>query len=96
MDHEDAKVWGNTGPATRELPAETNMRRGGFDAGLKRQYNKLVADLQKAGRSRAEAEKTARAAVQGEIDANKISPPSRSVNPKKLDKLPANPDDQGR
>ena len=96
MDHEDAVVWGNTGEANRPLPAETNMRRGGFDGALYQQYQALIRDLQAAGKSRSQARAMAREAVQGEIDANKNSPPPRSMDPEVFAKLPTNPSEQGR
>ncbi len=94
MDHEHAKVWGNRGPATRPLAAETNMRRGGHDAKLYRDYKELTLAFEQFGLSRAEARRNARAAVQSEIDALRVSPPPRPMDPKILDRLPFNPLDQ--
>jgi hypothetical protein len=91
MDHEHAKVWGNRGPATRRLPAETNMRRGGHDAKLYRDYKDLTKTFENSGLSSAEARRRARAAVQSEIDALRNSPPPRPMNPNILDRLPSNP-----
>jgi len=91
MDHEHAKVWGNRGPATRPLPAETNMRRGGHDAKLYRDYKELTKAFEDSGLSSAEARRRARAAVQGEIDALRNSPPPRPMAPDLLDRLPSNP-----
>ena len=96
MDHEDAKVWGNRGAATRALPAETNMRRGGHDATLHRDYQRLVERLQQHGCSQEQAREFARQVLQSEIDALKNSPPPRPVDPSILDNLPTNPLDQGR
>jgi hypothetical protein len=95
MDHEDAKVWGNEGQATRELPAETNIRRGGYDAKLHQEYQKLVQQLEQQGIPPAKARQMARQAVQSEIDALKNSPPPRPMDPRALDQLPENPLDQG-
>jgi YD repeat-containing protein len=83
MDHEDAKIWGGQS-ANRPLPAETNMRRGGFDGALYRDYQKLIDQ----GMSEADA----RAAVHAEIDALKNSPPPRPIDPDILDHLPSNPE----
>src|SRR5262249_29526523 len=96
MDHEHATVWGNRGPATRPLPAETNMRRGGFDGALHRDYQRLAEQLERAGISPQRAREMAREALQSEIDALRVSPPPRSVDPRALDRLPANALDQGR
>jgi hypothetical protein len=91
MDHEHAKVWGNRGLATRPLPAETNMRRGGHDAKLDRDYKELTKAFEDSGLSSAEARRRAHAAVQGEIDALRNSPPPRPMDPDLLDRLPSNP-----
>lgn len=80
MDHEDAKVWGNRGPANCPLPAETNMRRGGHDAKLYRDYKELAKAFENSGLSRAEARRRARAAIQSEIDALRNSPPALCKN----------------
>ena len=83
MDHEDAKIWGGT-LANRPLAAETNMRRGGFDGALYRDYLWLRSQGMNKG--------DARSAIQSEIDALKNSPPPRSVDPDILDLLPSNPE----
>lgn len=94
MDHEDAKVWGNTKPATRPLPAETNMRRGGFDGKLYREYLDLIRRFVEAGHGPKDARRIAREAVQSEIEALRNSPPPRSLDPRRLYELPTNPMDQ--
>jgi hypothetical protein len=94
MDHEHAKVWGNHGQATRPLPAETNVRRGGFDGKLYLDYKNLTKAFENMGLPTAEARARARAAVQAEIDALRVSPPPRSIDPRILDQLPSDPMDQ--
>jgi len=93
MDHVDAKVWGNQGVAERELAAETNMRRGGFDGALRQEYNEMVQQMEQSGMSKAEAEIMARRALESEINALKDSPPPRPMDPRVLDELPGMPPD---
>ncbi|MFN6107541.1 MAG: hypothetical protein ACK5EA_24220, partial [Planctomycetaceae bacterium] len=93
MDHEDAKVWGGNGKGTRELRAETNIRRGGHDRWLKKEYSDLIEALKEAGIPASRARKMAKEAVQSEIDALKHSPPPRPMDPSVLDLLPLDPSD---
>jgi hypothetical protein len=70
------------------LAAETNLRKGGYEGALKAYEQYLIRN----GMSPQDA----RAVIQAEIDAMKVSPPPRPMDPRVLDQLPANPLDRGR
>jgi len=95
-DHSDALVHDGVprdeAPAPdRELPAETNLRRGGYDGALHGEEDQLVQDLMDAGLPEDVARSVARDAIQSEIDALRNSPPPRPTDPGVLDGLPSNP-----
>jgi hypothetical protein len=69
------------------LAAETNVRKGGFEGQLKAYEQYLIRN----GMS----PKDGRSVIQAEIDALRVSPPPRPMDPRVLDQLPANPLDQG-
>jgi hypothetical protein len=82
IDHAVARVF--DGPDTdankRPLPAETNVRKGGYEGELRRYQQFLVAN----GLDRT----LAREVIQAEIESLAKSPPPRPMNPKVLDTLP--------
>ena len=89
MDHAQARSLGGTNDPVnlRPLPAETNLRKGGYEGELKSYEGYLIRN----GMS----PKDARSVIQSEIDSMRISPPPRPMDPNVLDRLPANPMDQG-
>jgi RHS repeat-associated protein len=89
IDHIQARsLGGSNAPSNlQELAAETNLRKGGHEGALK-QYEQY---LRRHGMTREDA----RSVIQPEIDAFRVSPPMRPMDPRVMDRLPANPLDQG-
>jgi len=83
VDHAQARSLGGTNHSSnlRELAAETNLRKGGHEGALKAYEEYLMRN----GMSR----QSASSVIQAEIDAMKISPPPRPMDPRVLDGLPA-------
>jgi hypothetical protein len=90
IDHGVARVFnGSNSPSNlRPLPAETNLRKGGYEGALKRYEDALI----RAGMRPEDARKV----IQSEIDAMRNSVVPRPMDPENLDKLPAKPSDQAR
>jgi hypothetical protein len=90
IDHAQARSLGGTNDQgnLRGLPAETNLRKGGYEGELKR----YEESLRRGGMSR----ENARSVIQPEIDAMRNTVVTRPMDPRVMDQLPANPLDQGR
>jgi RHS repeat-associated protein len=89
LDHTKARSLGGSNAKSnlRPLPAETNLRKGGYEGQLKAYEEYLIRNGMNP--------KDARSVIQPEIDALGTSPPPRPMDPAVLDQLPANPADQG-
>jgi len=89
IDHAQARALGGSNDPSnlQRLAAETNLRKGGHEGQLKAYEQYLIRN----GMSPQDA----RSVIQAEIDALRVSPPPRPMDPRILDQLPANPLDQG-